>query len=75
MNYNVIAIPKFRRDIKRMVKKFPSLKNEYGQLIETLKQVPTTAPPWGMIVIKYVSPLLLKVRVSLVAPGTLPISI
>jgi len=47
MSYDIIAIPKFKRELKRLVKKFPSLKNEYGQLIEALEQEPATGTPLG----------------------------
>jgi mRNA-degrading endonuclease RelE of RelBE toxin-antitoxin system len=40
MNYNVIATPRFKRDIKKLAKKYPSLKNEYANLIESLTKYP-----------------------------------
>jgi mRNA-degrading endonuclease RelE of RelBE toxin-antitoxin system len=40
MNYNVIATPKFKREIKRLTKKFVSLKNEYASLIDELSENP-----------------------------------
>lgn len=40
MNYNVLTIPPFDRQLKRLVKKFPSLKTEYSQLIENLETEP-----------------------------------
>lgn len=36
MNYKVTTIPHFDKAIKRLVKKFPSLKMEYLTLIESL---------------------------------------
>lgn len=47
MSFNVIATPRFRRALKRLVKKFPSLKNEYAALIETLRLAPDTGTPLG----------------------------
>jgi mRNA-degrading endonuclease RelE of RelBE toxin-antitoxin system len=47
MSYKVIAIPQFKRDFKKLSKKYPSLKNEYTELIETLEQDPTTGTPIG----------------------------
>jgi mRNA-degrading endonuclease RelE of RelBE toxin-antitoxin system len=41
MNYNVVTIPPFDRQLKRLVKKFPSLKNEFITLIESLQTNPT----------------------------------
>jgi mRNA-degrading endonuclease RelE of RelBE toxin-antitoxin system len=40
MNYNIIAVPTFKKEIKRLVKKFPSLKLEFANLIESLEQNP-----------------------------------
>jgi len=40
MSFEVIATPRFRRDIKRLVKKYPSLKNEYARLIGDLAKDP-----------------------------------
>lgn len=47
MSYNIIATPKFRKEIKRLAKKFHSLKNEFATLIETLQQNPTYGTPIG----------------------------
>ncbi len=38
MNYEIIATPRFRRDIKKLVKKYASLKKEFAELIEDLKK-------------------------------------
>lgn len=32
MNYSIIPIPKFKKEAKRLVKKYPSLKNELNEL-------------------------------------------
>ncbi|MBP8766341.1 MAG: type II toxin-antitoxin system RelE/ParE family toxin [Ferruginibacter sp.] len=40
MSYNVVTIPPFDRQLKRLVKKFPSLKVEYANLIESLELEP-----------------------------------
>jgi mRNA-degrading endonuclease RelE of RelBE toxin-antitoxin system len=40
MNYNVVTIPPFDRQLKRLAKKFPSLKTEYASLIESLELEP-----------------------------------
>jgi mRNA-degrading endonuclease RelE of RelBE toxin-antitoxin system len=47
MNYNVIATPKFKREIKRLTKKFVSLKNEYASLIDELSENPILGTPLG----------------------------
>src|SRR5258708_6354350 len=40
MNYNIIATPRFKRDIKKLSKKYLSLKKEYAQLINDLEKDP-----------------------------------
>jgi hypothetical protein len=34
MSYNVFTIPPFDKQLKRLVRKYPSIKNEYALLIE-----------------------------------------
>jgi len=41
MSYNVLTIPPFDRQLKRLAKKYPSLKIEYAKLIESLERNPT----------------------------------
>jgi len=41
MNYKVISIPKFEKELKRLAKKYPSLKNEYVELVQRLKKDPS----------------------------------
>lgn len=40
MNYDIIAIPNFKREIKKLNKKFSSLKSDYKGLLESLHQKP-----------------------------------
>ena len=40
MNYNIFTIPPFEKQLKRLVKKFPSLKTEYAKLVEELEENP-----------------------------------
>jgi mRNA-degrading endonuclease RelE of RelBE toxin-antitoxin system len=40
MSYNVLPIPPFDRQLKRLSKKYPSLKEEYFELIENLEENP-----------------------------------
>lgn len=40
MNFNVKTISVFERQAKRLIKKFPSLKQEIQQLIKELKEAP-----------------------------------
>jgi mRNA-degrading endonuclease RelE of RelBE toxin-antitoxin system len=47
MNYSVLAIPPFDKQLKRLVKKYPSLKKEYAELIGSLGQHPDQGTPLG----------------------------
>jgi mRNA-degrading endonuclease RelE of RelBE toxin-antitoxin system len=40
MSYNVLTIPPFDKQLKRLAKKYPSLKNEFAELLESLEQEP-----------------------------------
>lgn len=40
MSYSVLTIPPFDRQLKRLVKKFPSLKTEFADLVESLEKSP-----------------------------------
>jgi mRNA-degrading endonuclease RelE of RelBE toxin-antitoxin system len=40
MSYNVLPIPPFDRQLKRLSKKYPSLKQEFLALIESLEENP-----------------------------------
>jgi len=41
MSYNVFTIAYFDKQLKRLIKKYPSLKKEYSELISLLKTDPT----------------------------------
>lgn len=47
MSYNVASIPPFDRQIKRLAKKYPSLKNELTLLGIQLSEDPTLGIPLG----------------------------
>jgi mRNA-degrading endonuclease RelE of RelBE toxin-antitoxin system len=40
MSYNIVVTAYFSKHLKRLVKKFPSLKKEFAQLIASLKENP-----------------------------------
>ena len=40
MSYNVLSIPPFDKQLKRLAKKYPSLRKEFIKLIETLEKNP-----------------------------------
>ena len=47
MNYEIVTADSFDRELKRLVKKYHSLKNEVGQLGESLAGNPTQGTPIG----------------------------
>lgn len=40
MSYNVKAIPRFEKNLKKLAKKYASIKNEYAALVKSLKENP-----------------------------------
>lgn len=47
MSYNVETIPKFDKQLKKLVKKYPSFKNDFISLVCSLKENPTQGTPLG----------------------------
>ncbi len=47
MNYKVISIPFFDRQFKRLAKKFPSLKGDFQELVNSLVENPTQGESIG----------------------------
>jgi hypothetical protein len=47
MNFNIIPLPFFERQLKRLVKKYPSLRAEYANLIALLETEPVHGTPLG----------------------------
>jgi mRNA-degrading endonuclease RelE of RelBE toxin-antitoxin system len=47
MSYNIEATAFFEKQLKRLVKKFPSLKTEFGQLTASLKEDPQMGTSLG----------------------------
>ncbi|MDP1843512.1 MAG: hypothetical protein Q8K64_08845 [Sediminibacterium sp.] len=61
MNYKVIPVDKFKKEAKRLVKKYPSLKSELSELAEALSANPTMGTALGQE--SY------KIRVSIKSKG------
>ena len=61
MNYNLVAIPPFDRQLKRLVKKYPSLKKEYKDLLDDLERNPLIGTPLGKSCF--------KIRISISSKG------
>lgn len=47
MNYKVKTIPYFDKQLKRLAKKYRSLKQEYGNLLDSLENNPIQGTPLG----------------------------
>lgn len=47
MNYNIKTYPQFEREIKRLSKKYHSLKEDFANLIESLKENPMQGADMG----------------------------
>lgn len=47
MNYNVLTIPPFDRQLKRLAKKYPSVKTDFLGLIKALRKEPKSGTPLG----------------------------
>ena len=47
MSYNIEVTALFEKQLKRLLKKFPSLKAEYFELIDLLKEEPKSGTPIG----------------------------
>jgi mRNA-degrading endonuclease RelE of RelBE toxin-antitoxin system len=52
MSYNITATPNFKKELKRLLKKFQSLKIEYLNLLDELAQNPTLGTSLGNNVYK-----------------------
>ena len=61
MSYKVKTIPKFEKGLKKLAKKYPSLKMEFIELINSLKQNPTQ----GHLITKNCY----KIRIAIVSKG------
>jgi mRNA-degrading endonuclease RelE of RelBE toxin-antitoxin system len=47
MNYSILSTLRFERELKRLIKKFPSLKEEFAALIGDLKNNPVFGTALG----------------------------
>lgn len=47
MSYDVLTIPPFDRQLKRLAKKYPSLKGDFAQFLETIQTDPEQGTSLG----------------------------
>ena len=62
MSYNIDVTEKFQKELKRLLKKYKSLKEEYAQLISTLQNNPTLGTSIGQNCY--------KIRIAIKSKGT-----
>ena len=61
MSYNVKTIPRFEKELKRLAKKYPSLKAEYIALVKSLSENPEQGISIGN--------RCFKIRISIISKG------
>lgn len=61
MNYNVKTLPSFDRSLKKLAKKYPSLKTEFIALVNSLKENPKQGVALGL--------QCFKIRISISSKG------
>jgi mRNA-degrading endonuclease RelE of RelBE toxin-antitoxin system len=47
MSYSIIAVPTFRKELKKLAKKYPSLKTDLADLFESLEENPMQGTSLG----------------------------
>lgn len=47
MSFEIIAVPSFQRELKKLSKKYPSIKEDFSKLLESLKANPEQGTPLG----------------------------
>ena len=47
MSFDIIAIQSFRRELKKLAKKFPSMKDDYIQFLKDIEENPHLGTPLG----------------------------
>jgi mRNA-degrading endonuclease RelE of RelBE toxin-antitoxin system len=61
MSFNVLTIQPFDKQLKRLVKKFPSLKSEFAKLLESLENEPNQGT--------YLGNNCYKIRIAIASKG------
>jgi mRNA-degrading endonuclease RelE of RelBE toxin-antitoxin system len=61
MSFEIIAVPNFQRELKKLHKKDPSIKEDFAKLVESLKQEPDQGTSLGQDCF--------KIRMSIASKG------
>ena len=61
MSYNIFSIPPFDKQLKRLAKKYPSLKSEFADLLESIEKKPEQGTALGNNCF--------KIRISIASKG------
>ena len=61
MSYSIVVTHRFEKELKRLAKKFPSLKNEFATFISTLSENPETGT--------YIGNNCFKIRLAIASKG------
>ena len=61
MSYKIIAVPTFRKEVKKLAKKYISLKNDLAVLFKKLEENPSIGTPIGKNCY--------KIRISIASKG------
>jgi septum formation topological specificity factor MinE len=66
---DIIALPQFEKEIIQLARKYPTIENDYANLLIELQNNPLSVINLEIIVIKLECVLLLKEQASVVAQG------
>jgi mRNA-degrading endonuclease RelE of RelBE toxin-antitoxin system len=47
MSYNIIAVPTFKKELKKLARKYRSIKSDLAELFESLEENPIQGTPLG----------------------------
>lgn len=53
MSYNIIALPKFKKELKKLAKKYPSIKSDFANFLNKLGQNPKVVLRLGKTATKF----------------------
>ena len=69
MNYSIVTYPQFDKELKRLAKKYKSLKNDFATFLQELRENPNEGSQLGHGLRKVRMSKLPKARARVVAQG------